>query len=125
MDIIMKSRNTDVDQHFRDCAEDKLTRLTKLDARASRIDVEVIEARNPRQAGNRICVELTCHCRRGVLRAAAAAADPCAALDLAVGKLDMQLRRAADRRRVHYGSRTPVSVAAATSPPAPGAASSG
>jgi hypothetical protein len=33
---------------------------------------------------------------------------------MASGKLESRLRRAADRRRVHHGSRTPVSVAAAT-----------
>ena len=35
------------------------------------------------------------------------------ALDAAVTKLDSRMRRAADRRRVHRGSRTPTSVAAA------------
>jgi Sigma 54 modulation/S30EA ribosomal protein C terminus/Sigma 54 modulation protein / S30EA ribosomal protein len=60
-------------------------------------------------------VEMTCRTRGPVIRAEAAAADEYAALDLAIGKLDMRLRRAADRRRVHHGSRTPISVAAATS----------
>ncbi|HUR73453.1 MAG TPA: sigma 54 modulation/S30EA ribosomal C-terminal domain-containing protein, partial [Sporichthya sp.] len=47
-------------------------------------------------------------------RAEAAAADPYAALDLAYGKLEVRMRKSADRRRVHHGSRTPVSVASAT-----------
>jgi ribosome-associated translation inhibitor RaiA len=38
-----------------------------------------------------------------------------AALELAADKLDHQMRRAADRRRVHHGVRTPQSVASATS----------
>jgi hypothetical protein len=59
-------------------------------------------------------VELTCRTRGPVIRAEAAAADEYAALDLAIAKLDNRLRRAADRRRVHHGTRTPVSVAAAT-----------
>jgi ribosomal subunit interface protein len=114
VDIVVKARNTEVNDHFRACVREKLGRLAKLDAKADRIDVEVAEERNPRQSDGRIRVELTCRTRGPVIRAEAAASDALAALDLAVAKLDMRLRRAADRRRVHHGSRTPVSVAAAT-----------
>jgi ribosomal subunit interface protein len=115
VDIVVKSRNTDIGEHFRACVREKLGRLAKLDPKADRVDVEVAEEHNPRQADSRMRVELTCRTRGPVIRAEAAAADELAALDLAVAKLDVQLRRAADRRRVHHGSRTPVSVAAATS----------
>jgi hypothetical protein len=49
-----------------------------------------------------------------VVRAEACASDFYRALDAAVAKLDSRMRRSADRRRVHRGSRTPTSVAAAT-----------
>jgi hypothetical protein len=49
-----------------------------------------------------------------VVRAEASASDFYRALDAVVTKLDSRMRRAADRRRVHRGSRTPTSVAAAT-----------
>jgi ribosomal subunit interface protein len=114
VDIVVKSRNTDIDERFRATVRDKLARLAKLDPKADRVDVEVAEEANPRQADVRMRVELTCRTRGPVIRAEAAAADLHAALDLAIGKLDMRLRRAAGRRRVHHGSRTPVSVAAAT-----------
>jgi ribosomal subunit interface protein len=114
MDVVVKSRNTDVDDRFRTSARDKLSRLAKLDPKADRVDVEIAEEHNPRQSDVRMRVELTCRTRGPVVRAEAAAADVHAALDLAVAKLDMRLRRAADRRRVHHGNRTPVSVAAAT-----------
>lgn len=114
VDIVVKSRNTEIDERFRASVRDKLGRLAKLDPKADRVDVEVAEERNPRQADIRIRVELTCRTRGPVIRAEAAAADEYAALDLAIAKLDMRLRRAADRRRVHHGSRTPISVAAAT-----------
>ena len=45
-----------------------------------------------------------------MVRAEAAAEDRYAALDLAHDRLAGQLRRAADRRRIHRGSRTPISV---------------
>jgi ribosomal subunit interface protein len=114
VDIIVKSRNTAVDDRFRTSVHDKLGRLAKLDASVDRIDVEIAEERNPRLADVRMRVELTCRRRGPVIRAEAAAADEHAALDLAIGKLDMRLRRAVDRRRVHHGNRTPVSVATAT-----------
>jgi ribosomal subunit interface protein len=114
VDIVVKARNTEVDEQFRAAVRDKLGRLAKLDPKADRVDVEIAEERNPRQADIRMRVELTCRTRGPVIRAEAAAADEHEALDLAIGKLDMRLRRAADRRRVHHGNRTPVSVAVAT-----------
>ena len=114
MDVVVKGRHTEVIERFRAHAEDKLGKLARLDGHLSRIDVEVSEEHNPRLAGQRCRVELSCHTRGPALRAEAAAADVYAALDLACAKLEAQLRRAADRRRVHHGIRTPVSVAAAT-----------
>jgi ribosomal subunit interface protein len=114
VDIVVKARNTEIDDRFRSSVHDKLGRLAKLDPKVDLVDVEIAQERNPRQADVRMRVELTCRTRGPVIRAEAAAADEHAALDLAVAKLDMRLRRAADRRRVHHGSRTPVSVAAAT-----------
>src|SRR5690606_25057211 len=64
--------------------------------------------------------ELTLYSKGPIVRAEAAAQDAYAALDLATDKLVARVRKAADRRRVHHGSRTPISVAAATaSLPAP------
>jgi hypothetical protein len=49
-----------------------------------------------------------------VIRAEASADDQYAALDLAYAKLEMRLRKVADRRRIHYGRHSPKSVADAT-----------
>ena len=54
-----------------------------------------------------------------MIRAEAAADDHYAALDVAYTKLESRLRRAADRRRVHHGSRTPTSVADVPPPTCP------
>jgi hypothetical protein len=59
---------------------------------------------------------VTCATRGPVVRSEASASDFYSALDVAVAKLEGRLRRAADRRRVHRGARTPTSVAAATRP---------
>lgn len=114
MDIVVKGRHTDVGERFRAHVEDKLAKVAKLDGKVSRIDVEICEEHNPRLADQRSRVELTCLTRGPVVRAEAAAPDAYAALDLAAARLEARLRKAADRRRVHHGSRTPVSVAAAT-----------
>jgi ribosomal subunit interface protein len=114
MDIVVTLRNAEIDDRFKTTVREKLNRLAKLDPKADRVDVEIAKERNPRQSDLRMRVELTCRTRGPVVRAEAAAADEHAALELAVRKLDMRLRRAADRRRVHHGSRTPTSVATAT-----------
>jgi ribosomal subunit interface protein len=114
VDVVVKGRHTEVGERFRAQAEAKLAKVAKLDAKVSRIDVELCEEHNPRLADHRSRIELTCLTRGPVVRAEAAASDPYAALDLAAAKLESRLRRAADRRRVHHGIRTPVSVAAAT-----------
>jgi len=114
VDVVVKGRHTEVGDRLRAQAEAKLSKVTKLDGKVTRIDVEVCQEHNPRLADLRVRVELTCRTRGPVVRAEAAASDPFAALDLASAKLEAQLRRAADRKRVHHGIRTPVSVAAAT-----------
>jgi ribosomal subunit interface protein len=126
VDVVVKGRHTEVAERFRGHVTDKLAKVAKLDGKVSRIDVEVCEEHNPRLADQRSRVELTCRTRGPVVRAEAAAPDPYAALDLAAARLEARLRRAADRRRVHHGIRTPTSVAAATAAlSANGAAPSG
>jgi ribosomal subunit interface protein len=114
VDIVVTGRHIDVPARLRAHAEEKLAKVAKLTPKAIRVDVEVSRERNPRMA--EICdrVELTCISRGPVIRAEAAAPEMIEAFDLAWAKLESRLRRAADRRRVHRGVRTPVSVASAT-----------
>jgi ribosomal subunit interface protein len=90
--------------------EDKVGQLERFDTKLSRIDVELFHEKNPRQSSNCQRVEITLRGKGPVIRAEACGPDFYAALDLATGKLDNRLRRAADRRRVHHGRRTPASV---------------
>lgn len=114
MDIVVKGRHTEVSERFRRHVTEKLAKVERLDPKVIRIDVEVSKEHNPRLADRCERVELTCVSRGPVIRAEANADDVYAALDLAFGRLESRLRRSADRRRVHHGNRTPVSVAAAT-----------
>ncbi|HSK57219.1 MAG TPA: ribosome-associated translation inhibitor RaiA [Jiangellales bacterium] len=110
MDIVVKGRHCEVSDRFRQHVADKLAKLERLDHKVIRIDVEVCKERNPRQADQKERIELTVHSKGPVVRAEAAAEDRYAALDLAHDRMASQLRRAADRRRIHRGSRTPISV---------------
>lgn len=114
MNVVVRTRNAKVGEPFVERAKAKLERLAKLDGKADRVEVEVCEEPARRQHTERVRVELTCRTRGAALRAVAAAADAFAALELATDKLERQMRRAADRRRVHHGARTPQSVSSAT-----------
>jgi ribosomal subunit interface protein len=116
VDIVVKGRHTDVPDRFREHVAEKLARVERFDAKVIRVDVEVSKEHNPRQSEISERIELTIHSRGPVIRAEASSDDRYAALDLAVARLDARLRKAAGRRRVHHGSRTPRSVAAAMAP---------
>jgi ribosomal subunit interface protein len=110
MEVVVTGRHCELSDRFRGHVEEKLARLEKHDHRIIRVQVEVENERNPRQHDRAVKVELTAYSKGPVIRAEAAAEDKMAALDLALDKMAAQMRRAADRRRVHRGRRTPVSV---------------
>ena len=110
MEIVVKSRHMDVSDRFRSHVEEKLARLEKHDHRIMRVEVEVDKEKNPRQHDRAVRIELTAFSKGPVIRAEAAAEDKMAALDMAMDKMATQMRRAADRRRVHRGRHTPLSV---------------
>ena len=114
MDIIVKGRRTGVSEKFRQHVDAKLDRLSKWEKKGMIIDVEVSEERNPRLADVRERVELTIRTNGPVIRSEAAASDRYGALDMALDKIEARLRKAADRRKIHRGNHTPVSVATAT-----------
>ena len=114
MDIVVKGRHTEVSERFRAHVTEKLAKIAKLDPKVISVDVECTQEHNPRQADQRERIELTIRSRGPVVRAEASAPDCYAALDVAVTRLEARLRRAHDRRRVHHGAKTPISVASAT-----------
>ena len=115
MEVVVTGRHIEVSDRFRGHVAEKLSKLEKHDHRIMRVQVEVSQERNPRQHDRCVRVELTAFSKGPVVRAEAAADDKMGALDLAVDKMAAQMRRAADRRRVHRGRHTPVSVGEALS----------
>ena len=112
MDIVFKSRHTNVQERFRQHATVKLAKLEKLLHKVIRIDVEVSKEHNRRQYGRSERVELTIRSRGPAIRAEAAADDRFAALDLALGKLESRLRRACERRKERHSGHGTFRVSA-------------
>lgn len=121
MEVVVTGRHCEIKEGFRSHASEKLAKLEKHDHRIMRVHVEVDCEPNPRQHDRAVHVELTAFSKGPVIRAEAAADDKMAALDLAVDKMAAQMRRAADRKRVHRGGKRPISVGQATADlPLPG-----
>lgn len=110
MDIVVKGRNVEVPEHYRVLVAEKVGRLGRYDRKLLQFDVELFHEPNRRQHKNCQRVEITTQVRGQILCAAACAGDFYAALDSATSKLESRLRRVHDRRRVHYGRRSPASV---------------
>jgi ribosomal subunit interface protein len=113
VDVVVNSRNCEVSDRFRSLLDDKLSKLEKYHHRILEVDVELSKELNPRRSDASTRVQITLHSKGPVMRAEAAAADKLSALDKAVDRLSSQMRKAADRRRVHHGARTPTPLAQA------------
>ena len=120
-EVVVKGRNVEIPDHFRVYVSQKLARLERLDRTVYLFDVELDHERNRRQRKSCQHVEITARGRGPVVRGEACANSFYAALESAIAKLEGRLRRVKDRRKVHYGDKTPVSLAAATAvvPPEP------
>ena len=112
--MVVKGRNVEVPDHFRIYVSEKLARVERFDSSRYLFDVELFHERNRRQRKNCQRVEITAKGKGPVVRAEASADSFYAALEAATSKLETRMRRHRDRRKVHYGEKTPVSVAEAT-----------
>ncbi len=113
MDIVVRGRHLDVSQRFREHVEGKLDRIDRFGMPITHVDVEVTHEVNPRQSDRAYEVELTCRGTGPVIRAEAHAPDKYAATDVALGRLEERLRRAADRKRNRRTEKVLVVPAAA------------
>ncbi len=113
-EVVVKGRNVEIPDHFRIYVSQKLARLERFDRTIYLFDVELEHEKNRRQRKNCQHVEITARGRGPVVRGEACADSFYAALESAVCKLESRLRRSKDRRKVHYGDKTPVSLGEAT-----------
>ena len=107
MQLQVSGRNLDVTEPIREHALRRLARIERHLTEDTRVDLELAIERNPSIKANHYA-ELTVWTRGPVLRAHESAEDMYAAIDLAVDKLDRQVRRYRERRRhwrTHHQTR--------------------
>lgn len=102
MEFVVKGRNAEISESFREHVEEKLAKIELFAPRAQRVEVEVTHEPNPAQAERSEKIEITLRDKGPVVRAEAKSADRVSALDLAAEKLLEQLRRANERRKDHH-----------------------
>ncbi|EIT88434.1 hypothetical protein A200_03444 [Parascardovia denticolens IPLA 20019] len=121
MEIAVTGRRVSISQKYRDVIEGKMNRVTAIAPDAERVTVVVSHEGNPRQADTAKRVEITVYAGRTVVRAEASSSDEYSALDLALDKLTLRLRRSRDRRKDHrrgYNNQVPVDLGVAQEEPA-------
>lgn len=113
MEIVITGRHTQIKQRFRDVVESKMNRVTAIAPDAQRIQIVLNTEGNPRQADTAKRVEITVVAGSTVIRAEASSTDQYSALDMALDKLTLRLRRTRDRRKDHrrgYEQMVPVDL---------------
>ncbi|WP_369803716.1 ribosome hibernation-promoting factor, HPF/YfiA family [Mycobacterium sp. NAZ190054] len=109
-EVAVTGRNVEVPDHFRTHVAEKLSRLERFDRTIYLFDVELYHERNRRQRKNCQHVEITAKGRGPVVRGEACGDSFYGALEGAVSKLESRLRKSKDRRKIHYGDKTPRSL---------------
>jgi putative sigma-54 modulation protein len=92
MDVSVSSRHIELTDALRAAVTEKIGRLSRFLEGMDRAEVHFLEEKNPRIADKDVC-EVTLEGHGHHVRVKAAAADPFAAVDLAVEKLEQQLHK--------------------------------
>jgi putative sigma-54 modulation protein len=92
VDIAIRSRKLRISKTMRAAIEEKVGRLSRFLDGMERAEVWFAEERNPRIAEKEVC-EVTMHGHGHIVRAKAAAADPLAAVDRVVDKLEHRMEK--------------------------------
>ncbi|HVL81786.1 MAG TPA: ribosome-associated translation inhibitor RaiA [Actinomycetota bacterium] len=106
MNVILHGRGVDLNDRLRGYATEKFTRVQRFFERITKMEVELSQERNPR-VKDRHRVEVTVSTPGETLRAHGAAGDYFAAIDQAVDRLEIQVKKHKERRKQH-ASRTPT-----------------
>jgi ribosomal subunit interface protein len=102
VDLIVKSRGVVVEDRLHDLALHKLEKLTRLERRIQRVEIEVIAERHRPEGHRRL--EAALSTPRRTFRAHAEGPDVEHALDRIVQRLDRQLRDHHGKRAKHKGA---------------------
>jgi len=115
MDLLLKGRGTRITERVRTAAAHKLGRLSRLEPRAIRMEIEVIAENNPRQGGAKR-LEAALETPRKTFRAHAQAPDVESAFDLLAERLERQVRDHHGKRRTRVARPSDRLESAGTSP---------
>lgn len=109
LEITVHARNADLDDEDRIKTHERVEHATRVFEQAvEKIDVELSEETNPRQADERFRVEVTAFAAGRVVRIEAAEAAVEAAVDNAVDRLTRQLRRLKEKMITRNRQTEPV-----------------
>lgn len=93
MDVSVSGRNIELSDALRSTTVEKISRLSRFLDGMDRAEVHFVEEKNPRIADKKDVCEVTMAGHGHHVRVKVAAADPVAALDTAVNKLEHQLHK--------------------------------
>jgi ribosome hibernation promoting factor len=99
MRLQVKGRNLEISDQIRTYAEEKLGKLDRLVSDPTRVELELAVEKNPSIADNHVA-EATVWTKGPVLRARETSADMKASIDQLVAKLERQVKRYREKRRV-------------------------
>jgi putative sigma-54 modulation protein len=99
MRLQVKGKNVEVSPSIRDYVERKIGKLEKQLAEPTQVEVELSELKNPSITESQVA-EATIFTKGPTLRAHEASSDMRAAIDALVTKLERQVKRYRERRRV-------------------------
>ncbi|MFP5416195.1 MAG: ribosome hibernation-promoting factor, HPF/YfiA family [Actinomycetes bacterium] len=118
MDVIVTGRRCTITDDFREKVSERISGIERFRDRVQRVEVQV-SAYTHKQPDQATRVEITLIGRGPVVRSEASADDKGVAFEHALDKMKSQLRRAADRRKVHRGLRVAdtLEAALASAPP--------
>jgi putative sigma-54 modulation protein len=99
MRLQVKGKNVEVTPSIREYAERKLAKIGKQLADQTQVEVELSEQRNPSIPASQVA-EATIFTKGPTLRARESSRDMKASIDLLADKLERQVKRYTERRRV-------------------------
>jgi putative sigma-54 modulation protein len=110
VDVVVTGKHVEIDQSLRAVTLEKVERISKFANDVRRVDVDYSEAPTQR-AGDSCTCEILVHLKQHLVKGSAAAAEFAQALDVALDKVEQQMRRLHERRvrrRARSASRSGV-----------------
>ena len=113
MDVVVVGKHVEIDPALRAVTLEKVERISKYANDVRRVDVDYSEAPTQR-AGDSCTCEILVHLKQHLVKGSAAAAEFAQALDIALDKVEQQMRRLHERRVQRRGRSATRSAGADT-----------